>query len=484
MQNPTRREFVAATGAGTAALAGCQAPQNTARPNIVVIFLDDAGYADLDGWGAESVFETPAIERLTQRGIKCTQAYVTCSVCGPSRAGLMTGRHQDRFGFQTNITPHPIEDSQLPPLGLPRSERTIGSYLSEAGYATGVIGKWHLGQPKPFRPRNRGFDYFFGFLGGSRDYTPQPQHADKNWYSGKRLRENGDLYPERGDWYTTDLFTEKALGFMERHRDSPYFLYLSHNAIHTPIQAKPEDMAYYDHIDDEETRKVGAMIRAADRSVRRVVEHLEQTGQLEDTLLILTNDNGASGTTPATRNDPFRGQKAGHYEGGIRVPWVTHWPAEGLTGDEYDKPISTLDVVPTALAAANADDNTSFDGVNLLPYLRGEGTSRPHETLYWYQGIGTPSTIRDGDWKLIYDEVAREPTHLFNIAADPYEEDDRLGERPAIRQRLTGKLEDWRLACPPPRWLHAEKRLPEHGRVPEWEDETSPLLRWYHETRS
>jgi arylsulfatase A-like enzyme len=473
------------TGASTGATrtTSGSAGRNDHPPNVVLIFPDDAGYADFTSWGGETPIETPNVQRLSENGVRCTEGYVSAPVCSPSRAGICTGRHQNHFGHQMNLPGSPEWGEERADLGLPTSEDTFGTVLGEQGYATACIGKWHLGYEDHHHPNERGFDYFFGMLGGARDYVPQPDLANKGWYRNqKRLRENDAFYPEEGEWYTTDLFTDKTIEFMQDHEDEPFFTFLSHNAVHKPNQAKDEDLAKYDHIEDETRQTIAAMTEALDRSTGRILDYLEESGQAENTIVFFINDNGGTSNRP---NDPYRGGKSSHFEGGVRVPFAVQWPGTLPEGDQYDQPVSALDVLPTALAAAGnpeAAASDHYDGVDILPYLRGEAAGRPHERLHWHHQLSSPSTIRKGDWKLIYDELAGEATHLFDLSADPQEEENRVEERPEKVQELRSDLKEWRLDNVAPKWLVKPRYMPNDGRLPEWEDELNTPLRNYQNT--
>jgi len=423
------------------------------RPNVIVIFADDAGYADFGAFG-DPEMPTPHIDSIAANGVRFTQGYNAASVCSPSRAGLLTGRYPQRFGHEFNIPREPQPGADINDIGLPVGERTIADAMGEMGYATGAIGKWHLGLAPPFHPMNRGFDHFFGFLYGSRSYFPLDDVSER----GLRIWRNRDPQPEPD--YLTDEFALRAGNLIELHRDHPFFLYVAFNAVHTPMHAKPEHEALFAGIEDERRRRLAAMTVALDEGVGTILSKLRALDLEDNTLLFFVNDNGGA-TNNASINAPLRGQKGDNFEGGIRVPFLAQWPARLPAGADYDYPVTSMDILPTAVAAAGGTPADNLDGVDLLPYLTGEATGAPHRELFWRRGA--IATVRyvddDSDLKLI--RVDGETTWLFDMAADPYETTNLLDSGALgddllpTRVYLESGLEQWEEGTVEPRWRTA-----------------------------
>ncbi|MEM9407758.1 MAG: sulfatase-like hydrolase/transferase, partial [Acidobacteriota bacterium] len=334
----------------------------TERPNIVFVLADDLGYGDVGAYGGTTI-QTPEIDALTQSGVRFTQGYVTHPVCSPSRAGLMTGRYQQRHGWEFNPA------GRDRGAGLSLEERTLGDVLRDAGYRTGLVGKWHLGQQPNHRPTQRGFDEYFGILEGGSIFIdsrkPGVESASLRGGRGPTERHNTVWRARRGtdgrtveeavdvDEYLTDVFTDEALRFIGASDEQPFFLFLSHTTPHTPLQATVEYLEPYRHIEDPAKRVYAAMVASLDASVGRLREALEKSGQLEDTLFVFASDNGCAGYIfGACSNAPLRGFKRYHHEGGVRVPFVVSWPARLAAGQVVDTPVSTLDLFATFAAAA------------------------------------------------------------------------------------------------------------------------------------
>lgn len=423
--------------------------QRQEKPNIVMFFSDDAGYADFGFMGSEE-FRSPNIDKLASEGIVCTNAYVSASVCGPSRAGFLTGRYQQRFGFNYNNVPAAIDkkaglyDDKM---GLPKDQVTIANYLKEYGYKSSIIGKWHQGYGEGFHPLDRGFDHFYGFLGGARNYfeTKKTDGETQLWHNREKIPEPGG--------YLTDHLAEEACRFIEDHQEAPFFLYIAFNAVHTPNQAKEKDLALYKNL--EANRKIlAAMTWSMDEAIGKVCNQLDKLGLEDNTLIIFTNDNG--GWTPnGNDNSPLSGCKGTYLEGGIRVPFIVKWENH-LEKGTYHYPITTRDIVPTAigLAGGDASEFKDLDGVNIFPFLAGSNSERPHQTLYW-NGDGPFSAIRDVDWKLI--KMPDRLPELYNLAEDPSERNNLSGEYPEITNSLLKKLYAWENVNDPPRWQLLKK---------------------------
>jgi arylsulfatase A-like enzyme len=415
------------------------APETNRRPNILVIVADDLGYADLGCQGCKDI-ATPNIDSLARNGVRCTNGYVSCPVCSPTRAGIMTGRYQQRFGHEFN--PGPPAQASVE-FGLPLTEVTLANRLKEAGYATGMVGKWHLGLDPKYHPLRRGFDSYFGFLHGAHSYT-NPL-ADKK----KLILRGTEPVDEKA--YLTDAFTREALAFIDRHAKETFFLYLTYNAVHAPMEAPPQK--YRDRvakIKDEKRRTFGAMLSALDDGVGAVSARLRQAGIDQDTLIFFISDNG--GPTPMTtsRNDPLRGFKAQVLEGGIRVPFIVQWKGQLPAGKVYEQPVIALDILPTAVAAANGKvpDEARIDGVNLLPYLTGQKDHPPHELLFWR--FGRQSAVRKGSWKLV--KMNDQPLQLFDLAADIGEKTNLADQKPELVKELDTALSKWDAELAKPLW--------------------------------
>lgn len=415
-------------------------------PNIVLLFADDAGYADFGFQGSEK-HATPHIDSIATGGMRFTNAYVSASVCSPSRAGLLTGRYQQRFGHEYNLPGMPDEKVTADMRGLPVGERTMADELKERGYATGMIGKWHLGSRPQFHPKQRGFDEFFGMLGGSSNYKPG---------KAKSIVSNYREVETKGLPYLTDAFGDEAASFIERHKAEPFFLYLSFNAPHTPLHARPD---YLDEarkqFETEERAINAAMTRSLDENVGKVLAKLEALGLAENTLVVFTNDNGGAMPYNASLNAPLRGTKGTCLEGGNRVPCAMRWPAVLPAGTVYAEAIISLDLLPTFVAATGRwvedEGQAPLDGVNLLPYLSGKTEGRPHEALFWKLNWG--AAVRVDNWKLVRTPAGEH--WLFDLGADIGESKDLAKEQPDKLRSLRERLETWESELSVPIWVSA-----------------------------
>ncbi len=428
-------------------LVSTMATAAESRPNIVFLVADDMGYADVGFHGCKDI-PTPNLDSLAAEGVRCTSGYVSGPYCSPTRAGLLTGRYQQRFGHETNAGGSGG--------GLPVSETTIANRLKAAGYVTGAVGKWHLGANPEFHPLRRGFDEFFGFLPGAHTYFAQ----------GRPTILRGTESVDEKE-YLTDAFGREAVAFIEQHKEQPFFLYLAFNAVHTPMEATDERLAKFASIEDRTCRTYAAMLYAMDEAIGRVMETLKTRGLDEKTLVAFFSDNGGP-TMPGTTingsiNAPLRGSKRTTLEGGVRVPFVLRWKGRLPAGKVYDHPVIQLDLLPTSLAAAGVEvvPEWKLDGVNLLPYLLGEKSGTPHNTLYWR--MNQQMAIRQGDWKLVrYDpavdsgETSRgdrsgvSPARLYNLAADIGESNDLAATEPATLQQLQAAWDAWNTQLPEP----------------------------------
>ena len=423
-----------------------------ARPNILVIIADDLGYGELSCQG-NSQIPTPHIDSIAKNGVRFTSGYVSGPYCSPTRAGLMTGRYQQRFGHEFN--PGPAEQA-VENFGLALTETTLPQRLKAAGYATGMFGKWHLGYRPEFHPQKRGFDEYFGFLGGAHSYIDAEADPHNPILRGTT--------PVLKIDYTTEVFAREAVGFIERHRSEPWLCYLPFNAVHAPLQAPEKYTKRFASITEPNRRTFAAMLSAMDDAVGVVLAKLAELKLEENTLVFFISDNG--GPTPSTTsgNGPLRGFKAQTWEGGIRVPWMMQWKGHLPAGRVDDRPVIQLDVLPTALAAAGValKPEWKLDGVNLLPFLNGEKSGAPHEALYWR--FGAPMAIRQGDWKLVKGAgvgVAGEQrvhasvagAELYNLKQDIGEKKNLAAEQPDIARELAAAWTKWDGELIDPKWF-------------------------------
>ncbi len=463
------------------------APAGARAPNIIVIVADDLGYNDisLHGGVAGGMVQTPHIDALAREGVQVEAGYAANATCSPSRAAIMTGRYASRFGFEFTSAPvefarylshndpsalrqpifHEERVADVPPLqtlGLPPEEITIAEHLRDAGYRTLHIGKWHLGEAPELRPEAQGFDETLGFMSGAAMFMPRNDPDVVNAYldfdpidrflwanlpyavehnGGQRFRPRG---------YLTDYFTEQAVSAINANRNRPFFLYLSYNAPHTPLQAARADYEALAGIEDHTERVYGAMIRALDRGVGRVMQALRDNGLDENTLVIFTSDNGGAWYVGLPHlNRPYRGWKATFFEGGIRTPFLARWPARLPAGARVAGPATHIDIFATAAAAAGAPVSHPIDGVNLLPFLAGQSEGAPHEALFWRSG--PYRAVRAGDWKL---QVSETPDRvwLFNLRDDPTEQRDLSAQQPERVAALRALIEAQNARMPPPLW--------------------------------
>lgn len=424
--------------------AGKAAKPEDDRPNFVVIFVDDLGYNDVSYNGAVEI-ETPNIDRLAEKGVIFSSGYVVHPFCGPSRAGLITGRYPARFGMEYNVAYAPLDAEH----GLPVEEKTMATYLKEAGYRTGIVGKWQLGAAPAFHPLNRGFDYFYGFLGGAHDYF----RIDITRPGTEYLPLNENRGATGMDGYLTDALTDRAVSFIQERREEPFFLYLAYNAPHTPLQAPEGLVDKYSHVENENRRLYLAMVDSLDKNVGQVLDALEQSDVQDDTVVFFLSDNGGVSSTVHTGldwadNAPLRTGKESFFEGGIRVPFIASWPAEWPSGMTFEPMISSLDIAATAVALSRSvpDPDRPLDGVNLDPFIRGEKVGEVHKSLFWRQSSRTPGltkfAIRAGDAKLVKDDPKGE-AKLFNLAQDPGETDDLIGTDIETAARLADLWNAW-----------------------------------------
>ncbi|MDW5288048.1 sulfatase [Formosa sp. PL04] len=419
------------------------------QPNIIFLFSDDAGYADF-GFQGSDVMKTPNLDKLAKSGVRFTQGYVTDATCGPSRAGLMTGKYQQRFGYgEINVPGYMSPNSKYlgDDMGLPLDQATIADYLKKLGYTSAMYGKWHLGDADRFHPLNRGFDEFYGFRGGARSYFPYKNF--NNVHDDNKMERGFGNYVEP-DGYVTDVLADSAIDFMERNKDKPFFIYLAFNAVHTPMDATEEDLAKFPNLTGKR-QEVAAMTLALDRASGKILAKLKELGLEDNTIVVFSNDNGGPTDKNASLNLPLSGTKSNHLEGGIRVPYLISWPSVLTENTTYSYPVSTMDLLPTFYAAGGGDveDLVDVDGVNLIPFITGENTARPHESLYWKKEAR--AVYRDGDWKLI--RFADRPAELYFIPEDISELDDLAAKYPERVKAMYKQLFAWELTLERPMWM-------------------------------
>jgi arylsulfatase A-like enzyme len=481
-------------------------PDGAARdrpPNVVLVVADDLGKHDVSVYEPAAV-KTPNLERLAQAGVVFTQGYVTSPVCSPSRAALLTGRYPQRFGFELlthdRYPRNRLEwwvarlffsahgwnalDELRVPLrgdierqGLPPGELTLAELLRRRGYATALFGKWHLGWSESMQPQSRGFEHQYGFYDAFSLYADRddPQmigvrgdyFADRyQWWRGRSggsaIRRDGAVIEEHG--YLTDRIAEEAGAWILAQRERPFFAYVPFNAPHAPLQAP---RAYVDRFAGEpslDRRVYLAMIAALDDAVGRLLGALDRAGVADDTIVIFLSDNGAATYTGVASNAPLKAGKLTNFEGGVNVPFLMRWPARLAGAARYGEPVSSLDAFMTVVRAAGAElpGDRPYDGVDLLPHLRGEATGAPHETLYW-RAAGHRA-VRSGRYKLISD-AATGTRVLYDLERDPSERSDLSDQQASLADELERRLREWEAALMPPRWPNVmEYRFREDGR--------------------
>ena len=411
------------------ALTALAATAADKKPNVIIFLSDDVGYGEY-GFQGNKEIPTPNIDSIAKGGVRFTQGYVSGPYCSPTRAGLMTGRYQTRFGHEFN---EGGAAGTANGFGLPLTETTIANRMHELGYATCAIGKWHLGGSAEHLPMKRGFDEFFGTVANTSFFNP-PRFVDS--------RKSNEVHAVTDDkFYTTDAYGERAVDWIERHKDKPYFLYVPFNAQHAPLQATEKYLTRFPSIADEKRHTFAAMMSAMDDAVGRVLTKVRELGQEENTLIFFFSDNGGPTAQTTSGNGPLRGFKATTWEGGVRIPFCAQWKGKIPAGTTYENPIIQLDILPTAIVAAGAqvDPAWKLDGVNLMPYLTGQNKSKPHESLYWR--FGEQWAIRHGDWKLVVGNEAgspaskTKPAELINLAAD-------IGESKNLSAAESRKVEE------------------------------------------
>jgi arylsulfatase A-like enzyme len=391
-------------------------------PNLIVILTDDQGYADVGFNGCEDI-PTPHMDSIAENGVCFREGYVSFPVCGPSRAGLLTGRYQDRFGFTTN----PTIDPGNPMAGLPASEENIAEVLKKVGYRSAIVGKWHMGSHPVNHPLQRGFDYFYGFLSGGHNYFHDQLTLNDlsevtrpwEWYR-TRIMENHVRVDT--DDYLTDELTDAAIAFVERQgAEQPFFVYLAYNAPHAPLQATEKYLARFSHIENDRRRTYAAMVSAVDDGVGRLLAALREQELDENTIVFFLSDNGGPIEKNASDNGVLRGAKSDLFEGGIRVPFAMQWKGVVPRGVNYPHPVISLDIMSTitALSGVKISEERPLDGVNLIPYVTGEKNGQPHQQLFWRKWQQQGMAIRAGNLKLVANtQMNKNVIECYDLAED------------------------------------------------------------------
>ena len=415
----------------------------TGRPNIILILADDLGYADVGVNGCEDV-ATPRIDSIAANGVRFNNGYATHPVCSPSRAGLMAGMYQHRFGFQNNSGPERYAAANF---GVPRRIPLLSEKLNQAGYATGMVGKWHIGFREGLRPHERGFDFSYVFHSGARTYYPEAKIKDPLYRNGVAVTQEPD--------YLTDAFAEESINFIKQNQNAPFFLYMAFNAVHTPMEATDKYLNRFPNIKDRKRRALAGMLSAMDDAVGNVLDTLTELNLTENTLVMFYSDNGGIPPLNASLNHPFRGMKGTLYEGGIRVPFMFQWPGMVPARSLYEKPVMGFDYHATALAAAGVVDDTSpaLDGVDLLPFLKDGRAGDPHQELFWR--TGGKYAMRRGDWKLVNERTGGQV--LFNLKNDPQEITDVSSRNRKIFSEMKASYKDWSGSMMKPQWKRQDQ---------------------------
>jgi arylsulfatase A-like enzyme len=406
----------------------------TSKPNIMIILLDDAGYADFGFMGCKDL-KTPNIDKLASQSVRFTDAHVSASVCSPSRAGLLTGKYQQRFGYECNEG-----DGYT---GLDVAQTILPKLLLEQQYVTAAFGKWHLGFEANQHPLEKGFQYYYGFLSGGRSYFYKPDKDDKSG-AKNALMENRKQVTFEG--YLTDALGDKAAEYIQQNSRHPFFIYWAPNAVHTPMEAKEEDLKKFA---GHPRQTLAAMTFAVDRAIGKMINELKKQGVFENTLIFFLSDNGGANNNQSS-NLPLKGFKGNEYEAGHRVPFFISWPQKIRNGKSFNGLASSLDIFPTALDAAGMASAPSYglDGLSLLPYLTGEKKGSPHQQLVWRKDAA--AAIRFNDYKLI--RINGLGTRLYNLHNDPGEKNDLQVKQPAMFTMLNQNLTEWEKDKAKPLW--------------------------------
>tara|TARA_R110002124_G_scaffold150456_2_gene317155 strand:+ start:534 stop:1994 length:1461 start_codon:yes stop_codon:yes gene_type:complete len=405
------------------------------QPNVIVILIDDAGYVDFGFMGSEDL-QTPNIDKLAKNGVVFTDAHVSATVCAPSRAGLITGKYQQRFGFEANGTAG---------IGLSDDVTTIADVFQKNGYNTYALGKWHLGEDVSDHPNQRGFKDFYGFISGSRSYFPIKNPSKENM-----LQNNGERVIFDG--YMTDVLGDQSLKYIEDSKDQPFFMYLAYNAVHTPMHAKKEDLKKFKN---HPRQKLAAMTWSLDENIGKLTDKLEALGIRENTIIYFLSDNGGAHNNQS-KTGPLKGWKGNKFEGGHRVPFVVSWPSKIKGNEKFNGLTSSLDIFATSIAAANINENNlELDGVDLMPYLSKTKTGNPHKNLFWKKLEA--SAIRTGDYKMI--TLNNYGSVVYNLKEDIGESKNIIDSEISISENLEKTYKEWENTLMKPLWDEGENWL-------------------------
>lgn len=470
----TRREAMASILGAGAAISRLAAQQGRPKPNFIVLLADDYGYGDASCYGSKDI-RTPNIDSIAANGVRFTDGYVTAALCSPSRAGLLSGRYQQRFGHEFNPSG---QRDRRPDVGIPASQPIFPARLKRAGYSTGMIGKWHLGASPAYHPCERGFDEYFGFLEGANAYynaqSPGGQHGSPTPGAAAQalddpnrqlpLFRNKERIVEKE--YLTDAFGREAVSFIERHKAEPFFLYVAFNAVHVPLHVTDR---YFDRaagITSERRRLLAAMAMAMDDATGNVLGALKRHGLDRDTCVFFLSDNGSPIQQRAGTNGPLNGQKVTYYEGGIRIPFCMQWPGAVDGGQVYRQPVSSLDIASTVCAFAGVADTGGLEGANLVPFLNGRNKNAPHEYLFWRAGrIGA---VRKGDWKLLRLGEGQ-GIRLYNLAADLGEKNNVAADNAKVVEELSAAWDRWNQRNVTALWESRPITVPVNGEPIRWD---------------
>lgn len=464
------------------------------RPNIILILADDLGQTDISLYGNRLV-STPNIDALGANGTVFTEGYISSPVCSPSRAGLLTGRYQQRFGheFQPNhrylknmaeyfgfkMMPRfrplvPLKSKEVPEVeerlrqGLPPSEITLAELLKKYDYQTGIIGKWHLGAADFALPCARGFDYQYGFYEAFTLYSVGKDTSIVNthvkgdfmdqheWKTAEGRKGNCAIVRnccelQTENKYLTEKLTDEAIDFIDRSKSSPFFLYLPYNAPHAPLQVPKNYYKQFAHISDPVKRTYAAMIKKLDDDIGRLLHHVDSLGLSENTLVVFLSDNGGAVYNGTTDNAPYRGGKLTNFEGGIKIPFIMNWKNKIKPGTVFTKPVISLDIFSTIASVIGIPlpADRKYDGVNLIPFINGENNADPHQALFWRSDFN--KAVRKGDWKMIVNEYDNS-FQLYEIKTDSTERHNLFMQRPEVVKELQQDLDSWETELIKPLW--------------------------------
>ncbi len=403
------------------------------KPNVLIFYSDDQGWGELGMQGNKQI-PTPHIDSLATNGTRFTQGYVAATYCSPSRAGLMTGRYPTRFGHEFNGITRAS--------GLSLKETTIANRLKDLGYATVAIGKWHLGNPAEYHPTKRGFDEFYGTLANTPFFHPT------NFVDSRKSPDVVAI--DDKNFYTTDAYAARAVEWLDEHKKDAWFLYLPFNAQHAPLEAPQKYLDRFPEINEPKRKLFAAMLSAQDDAVGAVLKKVRDLGQEENTLIFYIADNGGPTLSTTSQNGGLRGFKMTTFEGGPRVPYVMQWKGKIPAGKVYENPVMNLDVLPTVITAAGGkvDSAWKLDGVDIMPYITGQISQKPHETMFWR--FGEQWAVRHGDYKLVVSRGGSGQPELYNLRDDFAESKDLAKDQPEKVVELTKLYKAWDREQAPP----------------------------------